>query len=301
MGRRTALRLIGGGVAAALTGCGNNSDMCFPVPASTGSSATPTSFGCTIYSQDTIGRAVDLIAGCGGVSVRAGLNGNLDFSDQVCAEAARRGLRVVLISPYASQPVDVAAYAANCAAIHRRYVQYDPIWEIWNEPNLPQYWGAPPDVDAYIRLAIPTAQALRNAGATDVWSGGTSGIDVAWTYPMTVQGAFNVMNGCAVHSYNEPCSAYAEYIKVKALMPPGVLVHTTESCVPSTTDQDSFLRQMWYVHRLLGIPTLIWCELRDGTAGAHGPYTYPYGLVYSDYAPKSSYYTAKSLTAPAKT
>jgi hypothetical protein len=211
------------------------------------------------------------------------------------AAAAKRGLRVLLISPYASQPVDAASYAANCAAIHRRYAKYNPIWEIWNEPNLAQYWGAPPDVYGYLRVAVPAAKALRAAGATDVWSGGTSGIDVTWTYPMKVQGAFDVMNGAAVHSYEEPCSAYAKYVKVQQLLPPGVLVHTTESCVPSTTDQDFFIRQMWNIHRLLGLPTLIWCELRDGTAGAHGPFAFPYGLVYSNYSPKSSYYAAKAV------
>jgi len=83
-------------------------------------------------------------------------------------------------------------------------------------------------------------------------------------------------------------------------MPSGIQLHTTETCVPSFEDQDSFLRGMWRIHRILSIPTMVWCELRDGTAGTQGLYAYPYGLVKVDYTPKPSYYTAKTLVESAQ-
>jgi hypothetical protein len=52
---------------------------------------------------------------------------------------------------------------------------------------------------------------------------------------------------------------------------------------------------MWYLHRTLSLPMLLWCEFRDGTAGAAAPYNMPMGLVTTGYAPKPVYYTAKSL------
>lgn len=252
----------------------------------------------SVYSEDNIERAVSLILGCGGRIARVSLNDSLDFVDAFFAAAAPAGIRVILISPYATQPVDVNAYAAQCAAIQQRYAQYNPIWELWNEPNLEFYWGANPNATAYTHLAIATATALRAAGAIDVWSGGTSGIDLAWTKTMISMGAFEVMNGCAVHTYEEPCTQYGQYSLLLPLMPSGVEVHTTETCVPSTQDQPSFLQQMWYIHRGLGLPTVVWCELRDGTAGHAGAYTLPYGLVYADYVPKPVYYVAQTLTVP---
>jgi hypothetical protein len=52
---------------------------------------------------------------------------------------------------------------------------------------------------------------------------------------------------------------------------------------------------MWYIHRDLNLPTMIWCELRDGSAGKTGIFAYPYGLVDENYVPKPSYAVAQSL------
>jgi hypothetical protein len=106
------------------------------------------------------------------------------------------------------------------------------------------------------------------------------------------------MNGCAVHTYYDPCVNLDAYWQLLPMLPQGAAVHTTETCIPSTRDQVGFLQQQWYVHRANGIPTMVWCELRDGTAGPSGAYTLPYGLVYTNYRPKPSYYAAQSLTQP---
>lgn len=236
-----------------------------------------------------------LIAGCGGSLVRIILNGDLDFGDAVFAAAAQRSIRVLLVSDYTAQPVDVTAYAAAQAAIHQRYAKYDPIWEIWNEPNLGFYWGSKPNVSDYSRLAIETAKALFASGAHDVWSGGTSGIDIEWITKMKALGVFDAVNGCAVHSYEDPCLAYSHYGMVVTIVPANVRVHTTETCISSPTLQADFLRRMWDIHRVMGLSTMVWCELRDGTAGKSGQFAFPYGLVRADYTLKPSYFMAQSL------
>jgi hypothetical protein len=294
MRRAAALGLIAGGVTA-LAGCSD--EECYPIPPIAGNPSKPTAFGVTLYPEDDVDRAVSLIQGCGGTIARFGFSGGFEFPDALFEAATPQGIRVILITPYAQQPVDVVAYAANCAAIQTRYAKYNPIWEIWNEPNLERYWGATPNVDDYTQLAIATAKALRGAGAVDVWSGGISGIDYAWIRRMIALGAYDVMNACAVHTYEEVCTQYTSYVDVLGVLPPGVKLYTTETCIPSTEDQVGFLRQMWSIHRGLGVSGMIWCELRDGTAGNHGFYTLPYGLVTVEYVPKASYYAAQALTS----
>src|SRR5579884_1365382 len=305
MRRAAALRVIGQVLTASFfAGCGNKLTCSqYPVPASTGSPATPTRFGSQIYASDDLERVLGLLAGCGGTMVRIEIADNLPFSDAVLAAAAARGIRVILLSPRMPQPVNVESYAQTCAALQVRYAAYDPVWEIWNEPNLGQYWLGTPDVDDYSRLALAAGKALRAAGARDVWSGGTSGAAVTWNERLRSNGVFDVLNGCAVHFYDPACESFNEYLYLRARLP-GIQFHTTETCVPSSSqgrpaDQAGFLREMWYIHRMLGIPTMVWCEFRDGTAGHSGSFAYPYGLVDANYTRKESYFTARDLIAAA--
>lgn len=293
--RRTALRSLAGFSVAALAGCSGVATGPTVGPA-TGSVAKPTAFGSQVYESDSVSRDIGLLAQLGAKYVRVSVQVSRAYLDALVAAADTAGLRVILLSAYASQPVDVAAYATGAAQLHARYAASNPIWEIWNEPNLAQYWNAPPDVAAYVKLFVPTARALRAAGATDVWTGGTSGVDLNWIYNLNYLGAFRAANGCAVHSYKSPGFARTEYIQVVSLVPAGVHVHTTETCVASSSsNQTDFLNQMWYIHRELNLPTMVWCELRDGGAGSAPPFNEDYGLVASDYGLKAVFTAARNL------
>jgi hypothetical protein len=299
MRRSDALRLVVGAAASIAAGCSSDNPGCSPVAATVGSASKPTSFGVTVYPQDPASRDLSLLAGCGGKLARTGvIFDSYTYTDSLFAAAAQQGMRVILITPYANQPVDINSYASACTAVQSRYAKYNPIWEIWNEPNLQYYWGAAPSVRNYTAVAIETAKALRAAGANDVWSGGTSGVDVSWTKEMVALGAFDVMNGCAVHVYDPGCVVLGQFNELLTVLPSGIQIHTTETCVPSTQDQVGYIQQMWYVHRSLGLPTMVWCEMRDGNAGYNGAYTLPYGLVTTDYILKPSYTAIEALTAP---
>ena len=278
---------------AALSACAPTTRSVTPTQ---GSPLHPTAFGSQIYPTDDVAQTVSLLAACGSKLLRVDSNnGNVPYFDALFSAASAHGIRVIVISQYAPQPVDPAAYAADAVRFHQRYAAYDPIWELWNEPNLAHYWGAPPDVDAYSKLAIATAIALRNAGAREILSGGTSGIDLGWLYGLRVRGVFDAVTGCAVHYYKNPANALNEYLQAGSLMPPGVAIYTTEACVVDAGGPASFFAQMWYVHRYLSLPALVWCEFRDGTAGPAPPYTDPMGLVTADYSRKPVYFTAQSL------
>jgi len=289
--RRELLKVLAAAPLAALASC---TDGAPGVSFQAGSGRTPTAFGSQLYEEDDVSRSVGMLAAMGAKYVRVSVQVSPAFLDAVVGAAKQHGLRVILLSAYAAQPVDLAAYARAAAQLHVRYAAANPVWEIWNEPNLPQYWNGPPDVGAYITLLAATSTALRAAGARDIWTGGTSGVDLNWLYNLATRGAFRSANGCAVHSYKPPGYARTEYIQAASLMPSGVGLHTTEACVASTIDdQSDFFNQMWYVHRELNLPTFIWCEFRDGDAGSHPPFNEAYGLVNSDYSIKSVYAAAQ--------
>jgi len=297
MKRSEALAGIALATIAALPACAPTST---GIVETKGSPLHPTTFGSQLYPPDDIGQAVPLLAACGSKLLRVTANNtNFPYFDALFAAATEHGMRVILISQYATQPVDLTAYAADAVAFHRRYAAHNPIWELWNEPNLAAYWLAPPDRNAYANLAIATATALRNAGAREILSGGTSGIDVSWLYDLRLRGVFDVVTGCAVHSYKKPAQALNDYIQAMSLMPLGVDIYTTEACVVTSSGQSSFFQDMWYLHRYLSLPVLVWCEFRDGTAGPIAPYTDPMGLVTADYLPKDVYYTAQALVTNA--
>jgi hypothetical protein len=295
LGRREMLRLLAGSSLAALAACNDGAPT---VTYQAGSAKSTTRFGSQIYPSDDVTRAVGLLAALGAKYVRIGVQVPQAFLDSLVGAATASGLRVILVSAYAAQPVDVTAYAAAAVQLQRRYASANPVWEIWNEPNLAQYWNGPPDVTAYVPVFTATATALRAAGASDVWTGGISGVDVNWIYNLVRLGAFRLATGCAVHSYEPPGYARTEYVQAASLLPAGVGLHTTETCIASSVgDQSTFLDQMWYLHRELNLPTMIWCEFRDGGAGDVAPYNEPYGLVGENYEIKSAYSAAKVAIA----
>jgi hypothetical protein len=294
--RASAVRLLlAAGLTSPLAACGEQNTMV--VPHVNPFPQSRTAFGAQLYPGDDVQRALAMIAGIGGTTVRCAtdnLPSDTALLDALVPAASARGMRVVIVTGTASQPIPLTSYIAHYVALQQRYAAYAPIWEIWNEPNLAFYWGATPNVDDYSRLALVVAHALRSAGATDVWTGGTSGLDAGWTYGLVRNGVFPTLNGCGVHSYEPVGAALDHYLQVRSLLPSGILLRTTETGVPTYADQVDFLTGMWYIHRQLSLPTMIWVEFRDGTAG-EGADGYPYGLVTADYTPKLEYYTAQQL------
>ncbi|MFD6971001.1 cellulase family glycosylhydrolase [Streptomyces sp. NBC_01310] len=61
-------------------------------------------------------------------------------------------------------PADPKRFAAFAKLAALRYApQGVHTWEIWNEPNLPQFWYPKPDAKAYTTLLKATAKSLREA------------------------------------------------------------------------------------------------------------------------------------------
>ena len=166
--------------------------------------------------------------------------GNFDFSDYdgYVADAATAGLNVlpVLMGPpeFRSSrppdsrsramfpPKDNADFAAFAEAAVRRYgasgsfwrshtdVPYLPIhsWQVWNEPNIPNFWRSGPDARRYVALLEAGAAAIRAADpSAEVVAGGlpNSNLGVPFLqylermYEAGAKGSFDTL---AVHAYS---------------------------------------------------------------------------------------------------
>lgn len=164
--------------------------------------------------------------------------GRFDFreKDAEVLAAARHGLRlmpIVLDSPsFRAAPAPGVAertripprrprdIAPLLRALVRRYGPEGTIWrgrsdiarpirtwQIWNEPNLPVYWGGRPDAAEYARLLNAAARAIRAAdpGATVVAAGLPESRSAlprrTYLAEMIAAGALEGMDAAAIHPY----------------------------------------------------------------------------------------------------
>lgn len=148
-----------------------------------------------------IERQFELMAAMGVTWVRVDLawawmesqQGNLEwgYTDKVVEEATARGMKVLAVFSSTPQwarppdsgddaasnyvrPVDLTSYANFAGVAVERYAPRGVHhWEVWNEPNVNQFWPAKPDADEYGRLFKVVAEAIRKAdGEATVLVGG---------------------------------------------------------------------------------------------------------------------------------
>jgi hypothetical protein len=149
--------------------------------------------------------------------------------DKIVASANAHGLKVLGILTYtpawaradgcdASQcaPSDPSVFARFAAAAANRYKSQNVhAWEIWNEPNNPQYWRPATNVSRYVTLLKQSYAALHSAdGNAIVLSGGlspqadsdTSLSPVSFVKQLYVNGAKGYFDALSDHPYTFPLS-----------------------------------------------------------------------------------------------
>lgn len=148
-------------------------------------------------------------------------------TDRVVAAAHARGLEVLAVPAYTPAwargagtnghhpPTDPADFARFTAAAARRYA---PVgvhhWEIWNEPNLDDFWQPAPDPVAYTELLVAASAAIHaedpaafvmNGGlapATDVF--GDAMAPRSFLLAMYAHGAGPALDAVGMHPYSFP-------------------------------------------------------------------------------------------------
>jgi len=283
---------------------------------------------------------VDTMAATGARWVRLGARwdvieerpGEYDWStlDAVMGAAVDHGMSVLGIAggPPAWQaapgcrstncaPRDPAAYARFIATAAARYAPLGVRhWEVWNEPNLAEFWSPRPDPAAYARLqrlayteikaAVPTAVVL-SGGLAPAGDGGGDFEPLQFMQEVYRHGAQGYFDAVAVHPYAFPyrplrAAAYNAFLKVRALHEimaahgdGSKLIWGTEVGAPTRgprgvgeVGQASWLSDYytaWNGWAFTG--PLLWYELRD--AGPDRADIESFGLLRADRTPKPAW------------
>jgi hypothetical protein len=157
----------------------------------------------------------------------------LDRLDAVVAGADRRGLKLLLtfmntpcwastapasvkrgcagawwsrgVSAYA--PTDPARYADAIGMLAARYRGRVAGWEIWNEPNLADFFRAPDPAAAYAALVKSAYPAVKAADpAALVVAGSLSQSDAAFTQALYDDGIKGSFDALSIHPYSDDAS-----------------------------------------------------------------------------------------------
>jgi len=159
--------------------------------------------------------------------------GVYDFSayDGLVQALVRSHLRAMLIlcyanplydrglSPYTDAGQEAFTRWAVAAVDHFR--GHGILWEIYNEPNNPQFWSPKVNVQDYIRLALRVGEAVveNDPGETMVGPA-TALVDLKFLAACFQAGLLNYWSAVTVHPYRQryPESVWAEYYAVRWLI-----------------------------------------------------------------------------------
>lgn len=109
-------------------------------------------------------------------------------------------------------------YAVAAATRYRDTITY---WEIWNEPNLEQFWGTTPNASHYAALVKEVAPRIRAADPTSrIVAGSTSLIDNGYLGTCFQEGMLDALDVVSVHPYRQaaPESINGEIATLRGLI-----------------------------------------------------------------------------------
>ncbi len=219
------------------------------------------------------------------------------------------------LSPYSEEGRKAFAKWAAAAAVH--FKGRGILWEMYNEPNI-SFWKPKPDPEAYIKLALETGKALREAAPDETYIGpATSEIDFDFLEKCFQAGLLEYWDAVSVHPYRqrEPESVIPEYAKLRYMIdkyaPEGkkIPILSAEwgysSAWANYNDelQGKMLPRQWMVNLACDVPVSIWYDWHDDGTDPKEP-EHHFGTVNYEYKkdqtpvyePKPSYLAAKTFT-----
>ncbi len=249
------------------------------------------------------------------------VKGVYDFSayDRLASELAKVGARPLFILDYGNDlyqtgaprtPEAVAAFARFAGAAAAHFKNKNVVWEIWNEPNLGQFWRPQPDPEQYATLALATAKAVRAADPNaTIIAPGASGF--AWEFLETVfkRGLLAHIDAVSVHPYRgqNPETAADDFARLRVLIarhaPQGkrdLPIVSSEwgysTVAPggvSEAQQARYLVRQWLANMASGVNLSIFDWKDDGDNPKENEHRF--GTVRRDLSPKPSFLEAKRL------
>ena len=138
----------------------------------------------------------------------------ISYLDELTSLAAIKGHKVQLTligspqwangsSDYLVPPSNPSEFASSFAApLARRYAGKVQAWEVWNEPDEPEFWhGTTPGAGAYAALLKPTYAAIKAADPSAlVFGGPLTGNNYRFVEDLYKVGAGGSFDGISVHT-----------------------------------------------------------------------------------------------------
>ena len=291
----------------------------------------PNGFGVNIHFTGEP-RDLDLIAdggfkfirmdlGWGGIEREKGVY-NFGRYDALTEGCLKRGIRILYIVDYSNKLYESdlsvrtaegrEAFAAFAETAAKRYAGKGILWEIWNEPNIKQFWRPQPSVDDYCALVEATAPHIREADPSGlVLAPATSGIPFDWLEECFKRGLLKWIDALSVHPYrpHPPENVLRDYSRLRELnsryAPEGKempiisgewgysLINWDKSSL-SEEQQGQYLAREFLVNLYQGIPISIWYDWKDDGTDPNER-EHHFGTVTHDLNPKPAYLAAKTL------
>jgi hypothetical protein len=292
--------------------------------------AVPAGFGVNIHFTDPGPGEMARFAEAGYAMVRMDFawgavereRGRYDYAayDRLMAQLRKVGARPIFILDYGNRLYDRgesprteaarSAFANYAATAARHFRGQGVIWEIWNEPNISQFWKPTPDPSAYARLAIETARAVRAADPDAVIvAPGSSTFPWAFLETIFAAGLLEHIDAVSVHPYREssPETASTDYGRLRALMaryaPPEKRMmpiissewgYSTAEGAVTETRQAHYLARQWLANLASGVNLSIFYDWRDDGDDPHDREA-RFGTVRRNLEPKPSFLAAQKL------
>ncbi|MHC4557817.1 MAG: cellulase family glycosylhydrolase [Planctomycetota bacterium] len=311
--------------------CASASTVIEPLP----EASIPNGFGVNIHFRDEP-QDLDLIADAGFKLIRMDLTwssieqtkGLYDFEragyDALTEGCTERGIRILYILDYSNNLYESdrsvrteagrKAFADFAEAAAKRYSGNGILWEIWNEPNIKQFWRPEPNVEDYCMLVEEAAPRIRKADPTGlVVAGATSQIPLSWLEGCFKKGLLNWIDVLSVHPYRSqpPETVVEDYAKLRELIkryaPEGKSVPIIsgewgysnlnwDKSRLSEQEQAQYLARMFLINLHQDIPVSIWYDWKnDGTDPNEREHQF--GTVRHNLNPKAAYLAAKVLSS----
>ncbi len=223
---------------------------------------------------------------------------DFDWHDALLRELAARGMRAYLILDYGNllyydgpgayddhwglaTPAYRSAFARFAAAAARRFNGKNVTFEVWNEPNIPNFWRPQPNAKNYNLLARAALNAVRGAAPDiPVVVGATSGVDVAFIDKVLSNGGLNNVDAVSIHPYRGAApetfyreSAIVERVVAERTKRGDIPLYNAEWGYTSTSfggrTPAAYKRQALYCIRLIlanllrRVPRTVWYDLVD--------------------------------------
>jgi hypothetical protein len=142
----------------------------------------------------------------------------------------KRSMTALFILDYGNQYYDDGAapysdtgreaFAKFALESFREFRGEDIIWELWNEPNLSQFWKPKPNPEDYVRLLKAVHSAAGEVGGVKLIAPGISGFDFKFLEEAFKFDMLNCIDAVSIHPYRSanPETVSLDYARLREIL-----------------------------------------------------------------------------------